>query len=222
MNRYTFAFLLMTVAAAAQQPAAPAGQQPGPQQSAPDVPRMVGDGPPQKPADPRMMITAKQIQEMIAADDANVAVGKATIGDPMVMQGPYRATMEWRNTAQKSINVHTTDAEIFVIIEGSGELLLGGKLVNPRVAHSFPWEGPTLTAMKVEGATEYKVTKGDMIMIPANTPHTVSHVDGKLVLWSMHLPMGDSKMPVVMPPNTPETPEMPAAAPVSAPVNRPN
>ena len=190
MIKTIFAILLAASAATAQQETSPASTttQSG-QSSGPPKPHLVGNGPPQKPADPRVFISAEQIRDMIARDDSNVAEGKPTIGDPLVMQGPFRATMEWRNTAQKSINVHTTDAEMFVIIEGSGTLLLGGKLVDPHQANSFPWEGPTLTALKVDGAREYAVSKGDMIMIPPNTPHTVSKVNGKLVLWSMHMPM---------------------------------
>jgi mannose-6-phosphate isomerase-like protein (cupin superfamily) len=39
-------------------------------------------------------------------------------------------------------------------------------------------------------ATAHKVTKGDMLMVPENTPHAVTQVDGKaLVLMSMHLPL---------------------------------
>jgi len=153
------------------------------------APLLVGNGPPQYPADPRMFISSQEIQQRIAQADAAVASGKMYSGEPLVLQGPYRATMEWRNTAQKSINVHQTDAEIFVILQGSGAMTLGGTLVDPRPAHTFAWEGPTLTSEKVKDAKVYKVTQGDIIMIPPNTPHTVSAVDGKLVLWSMHLPM---------------------------------
>lgn len=191
MKRYLFALCLLAMTAGAQQPSTPG-------------PLLVGNGPPQFPADPRMFISAKEIQERIAQADADVAAGKMYSGEPLVLQGPFRATMEWRNTAQKSINVHETDAEMFVVLEGSGTMLLGGKLVNPKRAHTFAWEGPTLTAEKVEGATPYKVSKGDMIMIPPNTPHTVSQVDGKLVLWSMHMPMPNSS---------------PAAAPISTPTH---
>src|SRR5580698_7957939 len=96
---------LLATTVSAQQPAV---SQSAAAQPAPSTRRLVGDGPPQHPADPRMVATAKQIEDLIAQDDANVAAGKATIGDPLLLQGPYRATMEWRNTAQKSINVHTT------------------------------------------------------------------------------------------------------------------
>jgi mannose-6-phosphate isomerase-like protein (cupin superfamily) len=150
---------------------------------------VVGNGPPQFPARPRVSISGHDVQNRLSEDDALVANGKMTNGQPLVMQGPYRVTMEWRNASQGNINVDTTDAEIFVILEGAGTLLLGGKLIDPRPAKSFAWEGPTLTSTQVKGAVAYKVTKGDMIMIPPNTPHTVSQVDQRLVFWSMHMPM---------------------------------
>jgi mannose-6-phosphate isomerase-like protein (cupin superfamily) len=165
------------------------------QESPASKPRLVGGGPPQHPADPRLFMSAEEVQKRIAEDDALVAAGQNTDGEPLVMQGPFRATMEWRNTAQSNINLHQTDAEMFVILEGSGTMLLGGTLVDPKPAKGFAWEGPTLTSAKVEGAVAYKVKKGDMIMIPPNTPHTVSEVNGKLVLWSMHMPLPPGTAP---------------------------
>jgi mannose-6-phosphate isomerase-like protein (cupin superfamily) len=182
MKNCLFLFCLLAISVNAQQPST-------------SKPLLVGNGPPQFPADPRVFISDKDIQEKIAQDDALVAAGKATNGEPLVMQGPFRVTMEWRNTAQRGINLHTTDAEMFVVIEGSGTMLLGGTLVDPKPAKGFAWEGPTMTATKVEGGVPYKVTKGDMIMIPPNTPHTVSEVNGKLVLWSMHMPLPESTPP---------------------------
>jgi mannose-6-phosphate isomerase-like protein (cupin superfamily) len=179
MKSFYFAIFLIGMTASAQQPSV-------------SKPLLVGNGPPQFPASPRVFISGSDIQKRIAEDDALVAAGKPTNGEPLVMQGPFRVTMEWRNTSQRSINVHTTDAEMFVVVEGSGTMLLGGTLVDPKPAKGFAWEGPTMTATKVDGGVPYKVTKGDMIMIPPNTPHTVTEVNGKLVLWSMHMPLPES------------------------------
>jgi mannose-6-phosphate isomerase-like protein (cupin superfamily) len=190
-----FLIAMVPLMANAQQPPAPA-------------PLQVGSGPPQFPADPRTYISWKEIEERIAQADADVKAGKMYSGAPLVMQGPFRATMEWRNIAQANVNVHETDAEMFVVLQGSGTMTLGGTLVNPHRAHSFAWEGPTLTAKSVENGVPYKIAKGDMIMIPPNTAHYVSQVDGKLVLWSMHMPL-----PV------PATPAAPAPAPAPAPAH---
>jgi mannose-6-phosphate isomerase-like protein (cupin superfamily) len=165
MKIFGLALLVMVSLAAGAQPSA--GQQQQPAKGS----LKVGHGPPQFPADPRMFISAKEIQERIAQADADVKAGR--------MYG----------VAQANVNVHETDAEMFVVIEGSGTMTLGGNLVDPHRAHSFAWEGPTLTAKSVEGGKDYKIGKGDMIMIPPNTAHYVSQVHGKLVLWSMHLPM---------------------------------
>jgi hypothetical protein len=40
-----------------------------------------------------------------------------------------------------------------------------------------------------KGSTLCKVAKGDTIMIPVNTLHRVTQVDGKPVEWSLHLPL---------------------------------
>jgi mannose-6-phosphate isomerase-like protein (cupin superfamily) len=188
-----------------------AGAQPSPVKG----PLKVGNGPPQFPAQPRTFISAQEIQERIAQADADVKAGKMYSGEPLVMQGPFRATMEWRNVAQASVNVHETDAEMFVVIEGSGTMTLGGNLVDPHRAHSFAWEGPTLTAKSVEGGKDYKIGKGDMIMIPPNTAHYVSQVDRKLVLWSMHMPM----VPAPVPAPSADASVAPAATPASAPTH---
>jgi len=152
-------------------------------------PLLVGHGPPQWPADPRMIIHDTEIQAKLAQIRADVAAGRMYSGEPMLLQGPFRATLEWRNVAQNGINQHQQDYEIFVVIAGSGAMRLGGTLVHAKTAHSFPWESATLTATSVEGATDYDVHPGDMILIPPGTPHTVSRVDGELALWSMHLPL---------------------------------
>ena len=153
------------------------------------APLQVGHGPQRGPAEPREFISANDIAKRIAEADAAVASGKMYSGEPLLLQGGYRVTMEWRNIAQNTINAHLDDAEMFVILEGSGAMEFGGTLVNPHAAGPSPYDGPTMTATSAQGSTIYKVAKGDMIMIPKNTPHRVSQVDGgKLVLWSMILP----------------------------------
>lgn len=150
---------------------------------------LIGHGPPQVPADPRMIIKDAEIQKRIAQIEADVKAGKMYSGEPLVLQGPFRATLEWRNIAQNGINVHADDAELFVILKGSGEMTLGGHLVDPKPANSFPWEGATTSSRSAEGAQVYKVAKGDIILIPPGTPHTVTKVNGELALWSMHMPL---------------------------------
>ncbi len=181
MKRCLFALTLLSLAATAQQATNPG--------------LLVRNGPPWDPAAPRLFTSAKDIEEHLAKADASVQAGKVYNGGPLLMQGNYRIQMEWRNAPQLNINLHETDAELFVVMEGSGTMLLGGKLVNPRRTLGNAWEGPTQIADKVEGAVAYKIAKGDMIMIRENTPHTVSEVNGKLVVWALHLPRPAAREP---------------------------
>jgi mannose-6-phosphate isomerase-like protein (cupin superfamily) len=175
MKSAWFAVGLLSLTAAAQQPTT-------------GTPLQVGHGPPRHPAQPHMFISAQEIAARIIQADASVATGKMYSGEPLLLQDGHRVTMEWRNIPQNSVHAHTTDAEMFVILDGSGSLELGGTLVNPTLQPAGPYEGPTMSAATATGAVEYKVSKGDMVMIPENTAHRVSKVNGKLVLWSMIMP----------------------------------
>lgn len=148
----------------------------------------VGGGPLRKPSRPHTFVPAAELAARIAANDAAVAAGRPVDGEPLLFQDGHRVTLEWRNVPQKGINVHLRDAEMFVVVEGRGVMTLGGTLVDPVPQPDNPYEHATLSAKAVTGAHDYPVAKGDMIMIPAGTPHTGSKVDGKLVLWSMILP----------------------------------
>jgi mannose-6-phosphate isomerase-like protein (cupin superfamily) len=172
--------------------APPAAAQQAPQPAA--KPLLVGHGPLREPAAPHAFISAKDIEQRIAQADALIAQGKMYPGEPLLLQDGHRVTMEWRNIPQDGVNQHEADSEMFVILEGSGAMTVGGHLVGPKRAPPNPWEGPTLTAKTAEGGTTYKVAKGDMLMIPKGAPHRVSAVDnGKLVLWSMILPDGPAQ-----------------------------
>jgi mannose-6-phosphate isomerase-like protein (cupin superfamily) len=146
------------------------------------------------PAAP-LIISAHHIAERIAQAEASVKAGKTHSGPQpvlLLLQDGFEVTLEWRNARQDTLNAHLATAEMFVILEGSGTMELGGTLVNPYSGPHNPSEGPTLTADTAEGSTLYKVAKGDTIMIPVNTPHRVSQVDGTLAEWSLHLPLPPS------------------------------
>jgi hypothetical protein len=66
-------------------------------------------------------------------------------------------------------------------------MTVGGTLVNPKRIVA----ATTLTAPSATGGTTYKLAKGDMVLVPENTAHAVSQVNGNLVLMSLHLPHPD-------------------------------
>ena len=55
---------------------------------------------------------------------------------------------------------------VFIIMDGEAEFITGGKLVNPKATEPGQTRGTG-----VEGGESHHLTKGDVITIPAKTPH---------------------------------------------------
>jgi uncharacterized RmlC-like cupin family protein len=61
---------------------------------------------------------------------------------------------------------HEHDADLMVIQTGAASLLIGGRIPNPRT--TAPGE---IRGAKIDGGSRQKVAPGDIIHIPARTPH---------------------------------------------------
>jgi mannose-6-phosphate isomerase-like protein (cupin superfamily) len=72
---------------------------------------------------------------------------------------------------------------MFYVIEGSGTMMTGGKLVNEKRTNAT-----NLTGTAIEGGTSRAVAKGDFIIVPEKTAHWFSAINGTLVLMSLHIP----------------------------------
>ena len=70
-----------------------------------------------------------------------------------------------RATARGS-EMHATTNHVFIIVDGEGTFVTGGKLTNPKET------GPGQTRGDgIEGGETHRLSKGDVITVPANTPH---------------------------------------------------
>lgn len=77
--------------------------------------------------------------------------------------------------------VHDQVTEVYQILDGSGTLVTGGTLVNPQRRATTATtvtsiNGPGITGQRIEGGVSRRVGKGDMIIIPAGTPHWWSDI----------------------------------------------
>jgi len=67
---------------------------------------------------------------------------------------------------QRGAEIHATTNHVFIIQDGEAEFVTGGKMVAPKD------EGPGQTrGTGIEGGASHHLTKGDVITIPAKTPH---------------------------------------------------
>ena len=72
--------------------------------------------------------------------------------------------------------VHDQVSEVYHVLEGSGTLVTGGTLVNPQRRDSTASvvtqiNGPGVTGTAIEGGERRRISKGDVVIIPAGTPH---------------------------------------------------
>jgi mannose-6-phosphate isomerase-like protein (cupin superfamily) len=72
---------------------------------------------------------------------------------------------------------------MFYVLDGSATLVTGGKLANEKRTNA-----ENLSGTGIEGGSAQAVAKGDVVIVPENTPHWFSVINGSLVLMSLHVP----------------------------------
>ena len=82
-----------------------------------------------------------------------------------------------RRTAGE-VEVHEKTNHVFIIVEGEATFVTGGTLVGAR--ETAP--GQTRAA-SVQGGVVHHLTKGDVITIPAKTPHWFKEVPSKTIAY---------------------------------------
>jgi mannose-6-phosphate isomerase-like protein (cupin superfamily) len=87
-------------------------------------------------------------------------------------------TMLAHREATGSSEVHEHEADIFVIEEGEGTLVTGGKLVNSHVEKSGELRGTSIS-----GGEKVHYAPGDIFHIPAGLPHQMLVEKGSQVTY---------------------------------------
>jgi mannose-6-phosphate isomerase-like protein (cupin superfamily) len=139
---------------------------------------------PAAPPDPKLFTSGVDINAMIANAKASRRPDQPNFTQPIVRSSGYTANLEYRVAGlNANATVHERDAEMFYVIEGSGTAVTGGTLKEGQRTNA-----ENLAGTGIEGGTRRRVTKGDFILVPENTPHWFGEIDGALVLMSIHLP----------------------------------
>src|SRR5262245_40364610 len=115
----------------------------------------------------------------VSAADLDAALKKATAANPdmstsrVANHAQHRSNLVRRGKPAGAI-AHSGGTELHYIVEGSGTIVTGGTIVRP------PAGAPQGTLAKIEGGVTRKVSKGDAILIPENTPHWYSEINGAI------------------------------------------
>src|SRR5207302_4710044 len=138
---------------------------------------------PQSPAKSTKTFTSSaDVAALIAKAKSERKEGQPTVAEPMLELGSYDGHLEYRASVGPAA-VHEKEAEMFYVIDGSATLMTGGKLVKETRTNST-----NLSGSGIEAGTSRSIAKGDFILVPENTPHWFSSINGVLVLFSMHVP----------------------------------
>ena len=91
---------------------------------------------------------------------------------PLRKYGDHYTMVAYRS-ATGSSEVHKTEADLFVAVEGSADLITGGTMVG---AHS---QSPNeLRGTSIRGGERHSLTAGSVIHIPAGVPHQLLVTSG--------------------------------------------
>ena len=126
--------------------------------------------------------SSSDVAAMIAKAKAERKPDQPLLAQPILQLAPYNVSLEYRGAVGPAA-VHETEAEMFYVVEGSATLVTGGKLVNEKRTNAA-----NLTGTAIEGGSPRPVAKGDFIIVPENTPHWFSPINGTIVLMSFHVP----------------------------------
>jgi mannose-6-phosphate isomerase-like protein (cupin superfamily) len=132
----------------------------------------------------------KDIMGLIDKAKADRKGDAPLVAEPILLLAPYRAQLEYRPGTSPAA-VHEKDAELFVVLQGTGNIVTGGKLVDEKRVNANNLSGPSIA----DGHSQ-AVVKGDMLIVPANTPHQVIPTGGApIVVMTMHVPYPAANWP---------------------------
>ena len=67
---------------------------------------------------------------------------------------------------QRGSEMHDKTNHVFIIVDGEADFVTGGKMIDPKEISPGQTRGSG-----IEGGVVHRLSKGDVITIPANTPH---------------------------------------------------
>jgi len=128
-------------------------------------------------------LSNKDIMALVDKAKADRKGDAPVTAEPILLLAPYRAQLEYR-PGNAPAALHEHDAELMVVLQGTGDIVTEGKLVDEKRVNAN-----NLTGSSIAGGVSHPVVKGDMILIPNNTPHQVIPSGGApIVLMTMHVP----------------------------------
>ena len=142
-----------------------------------------------RPPQPRgtAVVVRKEVLDSMVQSTAGSAVSDQPVR--MVDVGSYQvgAGIVHRSpTGAQGAIEHSKISEVYYMMEGAGVLVTGGTIPDGRAAAPESpvvtvLNGPSTMGSSIAGGESRRVAAGDVVIIPPNTPHFWSRLEGKIV-----------------------------------------
>ena len=101
---------------------------------------------------------------------AHAKVASAASGADLAT-GPDFTVMMMKRTAAGRVEVHAKETDTFYVLDGEATFVTGGTMIGGRTSRPNQQLGE-----RIEGGETYHLTRGDVIIIRAGTPHWFKQV----------------------------------------------
>lgn len=109
----------------------------------------------------------------VAHDKVSATMAK---GGPVIEDAGLRVLAQRRGSGE--VEVHESTNHVFIVVEGEATFVTGGTLVGAK--QTAPGQ---IRASDVKGGQVHHLTKGDVITVPAGTPHWFKDVPTKTIAY---------------------------------------
>jgi glc operon protein GlcG len=131
----------------------------------------------------RFLVMGAMAVGALAAADAVppvTFVGHEKVAEALAKGGPIASGSDLsvsgsHRTGPGQVEVHDKQTDIMYFLDGTATLVTGGTMVGGKQSGPGQWLGTSVT----RGETR-KVVKGDVIVVPAGTPHWFKEVPGPI------------------------------------------
>ncbi|NIJ20999.1 quercetin dioxygenase-like cupin family protein [Sphingomonas naasensis] len=132
--------------------------------------------------DPSGFASGADVQRQVVQMLGEMKADQGFMWRPLVRDGATVAAIEiWRKPGRPAL--HPAEAEYAIVLEGSGTLVSGGTMADPKASKPNLVEGS-----RIEGGNSRTLGPGDVILIPAGVPHFFDITGDRLVLLGIKLP----------------------------------
>jgi mannose-6-phosphate isomerase-like protein (cupin superfamily) len=109
-------------------------------------------------------VTFVSHDRVVAALEGQTHDGPLVRASDLLVMGAHRAE-------NGKVELHDKETDVFYIVDGEATFVTGGKIVGGKRTSPGQWLGTSEV-----GGVDHHLTKGDVIVIPAGTPHWFKEV----------------------------------------------